>query len=74
MDTAVAVAIGTVAVLLYLAAIVFACIQVSRSTQLSDIEKYVWIAAIIVAPLVAALLWGLAGPHPLGLRLSRHPR
>lgn len=74
MDTAIAVTVATVVVLAYLAATVFACVQVWRSIQLTELEKYVWIAAIILVPFLAALIWGLAGPHPFGLRLPELPK
>lgn len=73
MDTAIAVTIATVTVLAYVAAIVYACVQVSRTNQLVHAEKLIWMAVIVLAPLVGALVWGLAGPHPFGLRLSKHP-
>lgn len=74
MDTAIAVTVATAAVLVYVAAITFACVQVSRSSQLVYAEKLIWMAVIVFAPLAGALFWGLAGPHPFGLRLPKQSR
>lgn len=55
----------------YLGAIVFAIVQAVRSPELADNEKLVWVIAIVCAPLIAAIVWFAAGPHPFGLRLPR---
>ncbi|TFB54718.1 hypothetical protein E3T34_14995 [Cryobacterium sp. TMT1-62] len=37
-------------------------------------EKVLWMIAVVFAPLLGALVWYLAGPHPFGLRLTRQVR
>jgi hypothetical protein len=57
-----------------LAAIVYAIVQITREQDLSDLEKLVWIVAVVCAPVVGSLVWYFAGPHPFGLRLNRQFR
>ncbi len=57
-----------------LAAFVYAIAQITRAPELNDIEKLVWVLAVVFFPVVAALVWFLAGPHPLGLRIHRDLR
>ncbi len=63
--------IAAVAAAVYIAAVVYAIVQVVRSKALSDVERLVWILAVVFFPLVATLVWFIAGPHPFGLRLTR---
>lgn len=55
----------------YVAAVIFASMQVLRSKALSDLERRVWVIAGVFFPLVATLVWFIAGPHPFGVRLTR---
>ena len=55
----------------YVAVVIFAIVQVLRSKALSDLERWVWVFAVVFFPLVATLVWFIAGPHPFGVRLSR---
>lgn len=55
----------------FVAAIVYAIVQIARTEQLADVEKIVWIVAVLCAPVIGAAVWYFAGPHPLGLRLTR---
>ncbi len=72
MDSAatLAVAVASVTVAVYLAAIAYAIVQIVRTRDLSDIEKGVWMITVVFAPLFGALVWYWAGPHPFGLRLT----
>ncbi|ANJ27352.1 PLDc N-terminal domain-containing protein [Agromyces aureus] len=58
----------------YIAAVVYAIVQVIRSKELSDLERVVWVLAVVFFPFVATLVWFIAGPHPFGLRLTRDLR
>jgi hypothetical protein len=78
MDLLSATVVGLVA-MGYLGAIVYAITQIVKSPSLNDLERWAWVAAVVFFPLVAAVVWFAAGPHPLGLRLSnlsagQHPR
>ncbi len=55
----------------YLAAIVFVVVRIWRSSELSELERWVWFAAVVCFPLVSMLVWFVAGPHPFGLRITR---
>lgn len=61
-------------VVAYLAAIAYAIVQIVRSQDLSDVERIVWVVAVLCAPLIGSLVWYFAGPHPLGLRITRQVR
>jgi len=69
-----AVVLASVVVVLYIAAIAFAAVQIGRTRDLSDVEKAVWVIAVLFAPLLGTLVWYFAGPHPLGLRITRQTR
>lgn len=56
--------------ILYVAAIVFAIVQISRTSALNPIEKLIWIVAVICVPLIGSVIWLAAGPHPFGLRFG----
>ncbi|WP_167047609.1 PLDc N-terminal domain-containing protein [Salinibacterium sp. ZJ454] len=71
MDTAITIAITAPIAAGYVAAIVYAVAQIIRTKTLSQLEMAIWVTAVILAPAVGALVWYFAGPHPLGLRLSR---
>ncbi|WP_167047567.1 PLDc N-terminal domain-containing protein [Salinibacterium sp. ZJ454] len=71
MDTALAIIFAAPIAAAYLAAIIYASIQVIRTETLSQLEKAIWVGVVVFAPAVGALVWYLAGPHPLGLRLPR---
>jgi len=71
MDAWVLVIIPVAAV--WMAAIVFALATVARERSLSTTERRIWIGAVLVAPLPAALVWFALGPHPFGVRLGRDP-
>ena len=76
MDTeaAFAVVLASVVAVVYVAAIAYAMMQIARTNNLSGLEKAVWIAGVVFAPLLGALVWFFAGPHPFGLRLTRQVR
>ena len=61
-------------VVAYLAAIAYAIVQIVRSQDLSDVERIVWVVAVLCAPFIGSLVWYFAGPHPLGLRITRQVR
>lgn len=71
---ALAVALASVVAVLYIAAIAYAIFQVVRTRDLSEVEKALWIIAVVFAPLLGALVWYFAGPHPFGLRLTHKVR
>lgn len=66
--------IAVVVAAAYIAAVVHAIVQVIRSKELSDLERVVWVLAVVFFPFVATLVWFIAGPHPFGLRLTRDLR
>jgi len=74
VGTTLAILLAAVVALGYVAAIAYAIVQVVRTRVLSEIEKVVWIAAILFAPLLGSVVWYAAGPHPFGLRLTRSYR
>lgn len=55
---------------LYAAATIYALIQISRTESLNHIERWVWALAVIIFPLVASLVWFIAGPLPFGLKIE----
>lgn len=57
---------------LYVAAIVYALVQISRSEALNRVERWVWALAVIIFPIIASLVWFIAGPHPFGLKLETY--
>lgn len=72
MDLSVIAALGAVA--LYVGAIVCAIGQIARTESLNPIEEVVWVLAVFCFPLIGAVVWFVAGPHPLGLRAGRTRR
>ena len=68
--------IGTAAgfALLYVAVFGYALTQITKNGSLNYVEKWVWAIALIAVPLLAALTWFVAGPHPLGLRIRANDR
>lgn len=62
------------AVALYVGAIVFAIGQIARTESLSPVEEVAWIVAVFCVPLIGAIVWFVAGPHPFGLRIGRSDR
>jgi hypothetical protein len=70
----VAIGLAATALLLYLGAISYAIVQISKTRSLNHTEKWVWAIAVVAFPVVATLLWFLAGPHPFGLRISPRDR
>jgi len=71
---ALAVVIASVVVVMYIAAITFAIVQIHRTRDLSDVEKVLWVIAVLFAPLLGTLVWYFAGPRLFGLRITRQPR
>ncbi|TFD35096.1 PLDc_N domain-containing protein [Cryobacterium sp. TMT1-19] len=71
---ALAIALASVVAVLYGAAIAYAIVQIARTRDLSEVEKVLWMIAVVFAPLLGALVWYFAGPHPFGLRLTRQVR
>jgi hypothetical protein len=59
---------------LALALLILLIVQVWRSPELNETERVVWILAMIFFPVIAVLVWFLAGPHPFGLRITRDIR
>ena len=59
---------------LYLAALVYAVMRIICTDQLTRIERFVWIFAVIAFPLAGPIVWFLLGPHPLGLRAPQIKR
>jgi len=70
VDGTAALVIALVVGSAYVAAIAYALVQIVRTEQLADIEKIVWIVALLGAPVIGAAVWYFAGPHPFGLRLT----
>jgi len=58
----------------YVAALVFAIVQIHRTADLVHAERTIWTVAVLLAPFVGAIVWYLAGPHPFGLRWGREYR
>ncbi|KRC61267.1 hypothetical protein ASE14_10200 [Agromyces sp. Root81] len=58
----------------YLAVIVWVVSQILRSDELNELERWVWVIAVICFPLVGSIVWFAAGPHPFGIRISRDLR
>ena len=52
----------------YLAAIGYGVVRIVRAHDLSRGERNIWLVGLVFFPLIAALVWFFAGPHPLGLR------
>ncbi len=67
---AFAVALASVVAVLYVAAIAYAIAQIARTRDLSEVEKALWMIAVVFAPLLGALVWYFAGPHPFGVAES----
>jgi membrane-anchored protein YejM (alkaline phosphatase superfamily) len=66
-----AVTIATAVVAIYLVAITFAILHIERRSDLGQAEKVVWVVAVFFAPVVSAIVWFAAGPHPFGFRITR---
>ncbi|MFB6610801.1 PLDc N-terminal domain-containing protein [Agromyces sp. NPDC056379] len=58
----------------YLAAIVCVVSLTFRSAELNELERWVWVIAVICFPLVGSIVWFAAGPHSFGIRINRDPR
>lgn len=71
MDVPPALVIALVVGALYVGAVVYAIVQIVRTRELSDVERLIWVVAVLWAPLIGALVWFFAGPHPFGFRLTR---
>lgn len=69
-DVALAILIGAVVGAAYLAALGFAVVQILRTGGMTPAERTMWIVGFLVAPIVAAIVWFAAGPHPFGLRFG----
>lgn len=69
MDTALAVAIVVPFAAAYVFALCFAIVNVAGTADLSGVKKLVWATGIIVAPLLAAIAWYVAGPRLSQVRL-----
>ncbi|MFU8946595.1 PLDc N-terminal domain-containing protein [Mycetocola zhadangensis] len=69
-DIALAISIVGLAGACYLAALVYAVMQIVRSPQLESTGRLLWVAALICLPLVATVAWFLAGPRPFDAALS----
>lgn len=69
-----AIGLAWALILLYVCAVTYALVQISKTDALSHREKWVWAVAVIVFPFIAALLWFIAGPHPFGLRIDSRNR
>lgn len=65
-----AVALASVVAVLYIAAIAYAIVRIARTRDLSEVEKALWMIGVVFSPLLGALVWYFAGPHPFGLRLT----
>jgi len=63
-----------VVALAVLVAVAFGVALLFRNPELTEAEKWAWLVAFLCFPLVAALVWVFAGPHPFGLRLTRELR
>ncbi|NQX34069.1 PLDc N-terminal domain-containing protein [Herbiconiux sp. VKM Ac-2851] len=64
--------LGAAAIALYLAAVIFAIVQISKSSELNSTERSIWIIGVVLAPVWGAIAWYALGPHPFGLRVSRN--
>jgi hypothetical protein len=58
----------------YLAAIVWVVSRILRTEELNELERWVWVIAVVCFPLVGSIVWFAAGPHPFGIRISRDLR
>lgn len=70
MDVVSGLVVALVAALV-LAAFVFAIAQIVRNESLNSLEKVIWVAAVLLFPLVGSIVWFAAGPHPFGIRVQR---
>lgn len=57
-------------VALYAAAIIYGIVKISREKTLSRLAKAIWLIAFCACMPLAAIVWGLLGPHPLRPLLS----
>lgn len=60
-----------IALVVFFAAIAFAIVQIARNEALNTGEKAIWVAVVVFFPVIGAVIWFLAGPHPFGLRVPR---
>lgn len=72
MDAVLATAISAPILAAWVAALSYAMVRVARSAGLSPAGRAAWVIAILLAPVPAALVWGIVGPHPWDF--SRHLR
>ncbi|WP_022888809.1 hypothetical protein [Agromyces italicus] len=63
-----------VVAVLWLGALVYVATQIFGNARLNELEKWVWVIALVCFTLPAALVWFILGPHPFGIRLSRELR
>ena len=69
-DLVLAVAVAGAAGAAYLAAVAYAVVSVLRSPELEFLGRALWVAALVCVPLLAAIVWFVAGPRPFGAGLS----
>ncbi|MGW9632193.1 PLDc N-terminal domain-containing protein [Agromyces sp. NPDC055520] len=58
----------------YLVLIVWVVSRILRTDELNELERWVWVIAVICFPLIGSIVWFAAGPHPFGIRISRDLR
>lgn len=58
----------------YLALIVWVVLRIMRTEELNELERWVWVIAVICFPLAGSIVWFAAGPHPFGIRISHDLR
>ena len=68
-DIALALVVAGLGLALYFTAVTYAIVQVVRTPDLATAERGLWIAAVLMVPVVALLVWYVLSPRPFGLRV-----
>ncbi|GGE93743.1 PLDc N-terminal domain-containing protein [Mycetocola zhadangensis] len=69
-DLILASAVAGAAGAAYLTAIAYAVVTILRSPKLETWGRAFWVAALVCVPLVAMVVWFVAGPRPFDTALS----
>lgn len=69
-DLALAWLIAGAAGAAYLGALVYGAVRIAGTGDLTRTERNVWLVAFLVTPVITAIVWFAAGPHPWGLRFG----
>jgi uncharacterized membrane protein required for colicin V production len=69
-DVVIAASVATLVLAAYLSALAYAGVSMLRSPDLDQAGRVLWIGALVVFPVIAAIVWFVAGPRPLRAALS----